>query len=123
MRRVSITNLGARPRDIQVTSYAELALTPQAADAAHPAFSNLFVETEFVPDIGALLATRRKRSDDETPVWAAHVLVADGETVGDLQYRDRSRAISRARHNPAQSQSRSSTAGRFRTRSARCSTR
>ena len=49
MRRVSITNLGIRARDIQVTSYAELSLAPQAADAAHPAFSNLFVETEFVP--------------------------------------------------------------------------
>ncbi len=75
LRRVSITNRGMRPRDIQVTSYAELALTSQANDAAHPAFSNLFVETEFVPEFGALLATRRKRSDDETPVWAAQVLV------------------------------------------------
>ena len=65
VRRVSITNLGARARDIQVTSYAELSLAPQAADVAHPAFSNLFVETEFVPDVGAILATRRKRSDDE----------------------------------------------------------
>ena len=48
VRRVSITNLGARARDIQVTSYAEISLTSQAADVAHPAFSNLFVETEFV---------------------------------------------------------------------------
>ena len=32
VRRVSITNLGARTRDIQVTSYAELSLTSQAAD-------------------------------------------------------------------------------------------
>ncbi len=51
MRRVSITNLGTRPREIQVTSYAELCLAPQAADVAHPAFSNLFVETEFVSDV------------------------------------------------------------------------
>ena len=66
MRRVSVTNLGARAREIQVTSYAELSLTSQAADVAHPAFANLFVETEFVPEMGALVATRRKRSDDET---------------------------------------------------------
>src|ERR1700722_14123020 len=66
IRRVSITNGGMRPRNIQVTSYAELALAPQAADASHPAFSNLFVQTEFIPDVGAILATRRKRSDDET---------------------------------------------------------
>ena len=99
LRRVSITNRGLRPRDIQVTSYAEIALTTQANDAAHPAFSNLFVETEFVPELGALIATRRKRSDDETSVWAAHLLVVEGATVGDVQYEtDRARFIGRG-HN------------------------
>jgi len=98
MRRISITNGGMRARDIQVTSCAELSLTTQAADAAHPAFANLFVETEFVPDIGALLATRRKRSDDETSVWVAHVVVVEGDSSGDLQYEtDRARFIGRGR--------------------------
>ena len=96
VRRVSITNLGARARNIQVTSYAEISLTSQAADVAHPAFSNLFVETEFAPDVGAILATRRKRSEDEPSVWAAHVLFAEGETVGDLQFEtDRARFLGR----------------------------
>lgn len=96
VRRVSITNLGTRAREIQVTSYAELCLVRQAADAAHPAFSNLFVQTEFVPDVGALLATRRRQSDKETDVWAAHVVAVEGETVGDLQFEtDRSRFIGR----------------------------
>jgi cyclic beta-1,2-glucan synthetase len=98
VRRISISNLGVRSRDIQVTSYAELSLTSQAADVAHPAFANLFVETEFVPQIAGLVATRRKRSDDEPSVWAAHVMVVDGETVGDLQYEtDRAAFIGRAR--------------------------
>ena len=96
VRRVSITNLGARARDIQVTSYAEISLTSQPADVAHPAFSNLFVETDFVPDVGAILATRRKRSDDEPSVWAAHVVFAEGETAGDLQFEtDRARFLGR----------------------------
>ena len=95
-RRVSITNLGTRGRDIQVTSYAEVCLTTQAADVAHPAFSNLFVQTEFVPDVGALLATRRRQSDEQTSVWAAHVLSVEGETVGTLQYEtDRARFLGR----------------------------
>ena len=99
VRRVSITNLGMRTREIQVTSYAELCLASQAADAAHPAFSNLFVQTEFVPEVGALLATRRRQSDKETAVWAAHVVAVEGETVGDLQFEtDRSRFIGRG-HN------------------------
>jgi len=82
VRRVSITNSGARMREIQVTSYAELCLVSQAADLAHPAFSNLFVQTDFLPDAVALLATRRRQSDKETAVWAAHVVVVDGEIVG-----------------------------------------
>ena len=96
VRRVSITNLGVRARDVQVTSYAEISLSSQAADVAHPAFSNLFVETEFVPDVGAILATRRKRSDDEPSVWVAHLLCSEGETVGDLQCEtDRARFLGR----------------------------
>jgi cyclic beta-1,2-glucan synthetase len=99
VRRVSITNLGARTREIQVTSYAELSLASQAADLAHPAFFNLFVQTEYVPDVGALLATRRRQSEKETPVWAAHMVVVDGETVGDLQFEtDRARFIGRGHY-------------------------
>ena len=98
IRRVSITNLGVRARDIQVTSYAELSLTSQAADVAHPAFANLFVETEFVSDVGAIVATRRKRSEDEPSVWVAHVLVSEAEALGELQYEtDRAKFIGRTR--------------------------
>jgi len=99
VRRVSLTNLGADTRDIQVTSYAELSLASQAVDMAHPAFSNLFVQTEFVPDVGALLATRRRQSDKDTAVWAAQVVVVEGETVGDLQFEtDRARFLGRGHH-------------------------
>ncbi len=51
---MSLTNLGSRSREIELTSYVEIALAPQAADVAHPAFQNLFVQTEFVPEIGDL---------------------------------------------------------------------
>ena len=98
VRRVSITNLGVRARMIQVTSYAELSLTSQAADVSHPAFAKLFVETDFVPEVGALVATRRKRANDEASVWAAHLMFTDGETVGELQYEtDRARFVGRTR--------------------------
>jgi cyclic beta-1,2-glucan synthetase len=96
IRRVSVTNSGMRVREIQVTSYAELCLAPQAADVAHPAFSNLFVQTEFVREVGALVATRRRQSDKETAIWAAHVAAVEGETTGELQYdTDRSRFLGR----------------------------
>jgi len=96
MRRVSITNHGSRAREIQITSYAELCLTSQAADAAHPAFAKLFVETEFVSELGTLLATRRKQSDNDKPIWAAHIVVTDAETLGDLEFEtDRAQFIGR----------------------------
>jgi len=56
----------------------------------------LFIQTEFVREAGALLATRRRQSDRETPVWSAHVVAVEGETVGELQFEtDRSRFIGR----------------------------
>ena len=99
VRRVSITNLGGtRTREIELTSYAEIVLAPPLADTAHPAFSNLFVQTEFAAELGALLATRRPRSHGEAQVWAAHVIVAEGDTVGELQYEtDRARFLGRGR--------------------------
>jgi len=99
VRRISVTNMGSSARELQVTSYAELSLAPQAADVAHPAFGNLFVQTEFVPEVGALLATRRRRSDEETTVWVAQVVVVEGDTVGSLQYEtDRTRFLGRGHH-------------------------
>ena len=98
LRRLTVTNLENHDREIDVTSYAEVVLAPQAADEAHPAFSNLFVETEFVPELGTLLATRRPRSAVEPQVWLAHLAAVEGETVGELQYEsDRARFLGRGR--------------------------
>src|SRR5215470_8741678 len=98
VRRVSVTNLGGQPREIELTSYAEIVLAPAAADTAHPVFSNLFVETEALPDGATLLATRRTRLVDEAPVWAAHTLVVEGQTGGSAQYEtDRARLLGRGR--------------------------
>ena len=96
VRRVSITNSGSRPRDLEITSYAELVLAPQSADVAHPAFSKLFVETEYLPDVGAILATRRKRSPGDPEIWAAHLTVIDGGAVGAPEFEtDRARFLGR----------------------------
>ena len=97
VRRVSITNLGTRAREIQVTSYAELCLASQAADVAHPAFSNLFVQTEFVPEVDALLATRRSNPTKKRLCGPRTWSVVEGETVGELAIRNGSLAIYRAR--------------------------
>lgn len=95
VRQVSLSNLGARSREIELTSYAEIVLATPAADAAHPAFSNLFVQTEFVPGVEALLATRRPRGADESAVWAAHLAVSAGARSGVQYETDRARFIGR----------------------------
>ena len=98
VRRISITNHGTRTREIEVTSYAEIVLAPPAADAAHPAFSNLFVQTERVAERDTLLAARRPRAHDDPPVWLAHVLAVEGEPIGDLEWEtDRARFVGRGR--------------------------
>ncbi len=98
VRRVTISNSGVRTREIEVTSYAELVLAPLSADIAHPAFSKMFIETEHLPGIGALLAGRRRRSPEEPEIWAAHLAVVEGELVGKRGFEtDRSRFIGRGR--------------------------
>ena len=47
VRRVTVTNNGDETREIELTSYGEIVLAPPEADRAHPAFANLFVETEW----------------------------------------------------------------------------
>ena len=96
MRCITLTNGGPGTREIEITSYAELALAPQAADVAHPAFSKLFIQTEYRADLGALIATRRRRSPTEPEIWAAHLAVTRHETVGMTEYEtDRARFLGR----------------------------
>ena len=96
VRRVSISNTGLQARDIEVTSYAEIVLAPPAADAAHQAFSKIFVQTEYLAAEKAILATRRRRSAGEPELWAAHLAVVEGESVGEVEIEtDRARFIGR----------------------------
>ena len=101
IRHLSITNDGPREREIEITSYAEIVLAPQAADVAHPAFSNLFVKTEYLPEERALLAVRRPRKSADPHLWAAHVIGSD--SIAAVEYEtDRARFLGRGRtiHNP-----------------------
>ncbi|GAB2908036.1 GH36-type glycosyl hydrolase domain-containing protein [Paralcaligenes ginsengisoli] len=84
IRRLSITNSGTKDREIELTSYAEVVLAPMAADTAHPAFSNLFIQTEYLPEVQGLMAMRRPRSAADAPVWAAHIFAGSthGENAG-----------------------------------------
>ena len=96
LRRITITNRSPVTRTIELTSYAEVVLAVPAADATHPAFSNLFVQTEFAQKSSAILCTRRARSQEEKPPWLLHLMVAQGGQLGEISCEtDRSRFIGR----------------------------
>jgi cyclic beta-1,2-glucan synthetase len=98
VRRLTLTNLGSRPRDLEVTSYAEPVLATPRADLGHPAFGKLFLETEFLPAEGALLCRRRPRAVEQQPIWGVHVMAVDGPAVSDVEYEtDRARFLGRGR--------------------------
>src|SRR5690606_22707890 len=75
LRRVRLTNRSGQRRQIELTSYAEVVIAPPATDALHPAFSNLFVQTENVRARQAIQCTRRPRSRDEQAPWMFHLMV------------------------------------------------
>ena len=86
LRRVSVTNLGRTTRTIEFTSFSEVVLAKPAADAAHPAFSNLFVQTELLRPRPAILCTRRPRSGSEKQPWMLHLMTVQGTQIGETSY-------------------------------------
>ncbi|MBU0607611.1 MAG: carbohydrate-binding protein [Armatimonadetes bacterium] len=98
VRRLSLTNHGRTPRELDLTSYMEVVLGPAAADLDHPAFSNLFVETEFIADRDALLCTRRARTPQERAPYLVHVVACDSKSSTPTRYEtDRCRFVGRGR--------------------------
>ena len=86
LRRVRITNRSRVKRVIDVTSYAEVVIAPCAADALHPMFSNLFVQTEIIKQRQAILCTRRPRSIDEHAPWMIHLMAVHGAEIQKVSY-------------------------------------
>ncbi|MFI4952687.1 MAG: GH36-type glycosyl hydrolase domain-containing protein, partial [Burkholderiales bacterium] len=96
LRRTRIVNRSRVRKVIELTSYTEIVLAPAAQDAIHPAFSNLFVQTEIAPEQQAILCTRRPRSPGEQTPWVFHLMVAHGVTATDVSYEtDRMRFVGR----------------------------
>jgi cyclic beta-1,2-glucan synthetase len=86
LRRIRITNKTLSTKILEVTSYAEAVMASQASDEAHPAFSNLFVQTQIVPEHNTIFCTRRPRSEEETPPWMFHLMHVSGSEVQAVSY-------------------------------------
>lgn len=77
LRKITLTNYSEEERNIEITSYAEVVLNSQQADKAHPAFSNLFVQTEYIQEHHSVLAKRRPREQNQEPIWLVHTVASD----------------------------------------------
>ncbi|HXD74169.1 MAG TPA: glucoamylase family protein, partial [Vicinamibacterales bacterium] len=98
VRRIGIANHSDRMREVEITSYGEIALASPAADFSHPAFGKLFIETEFLSDCSALLCRRRPGGNDPDEVWAVHVLSLEGRPHSVVECEtDRLRFLGRGR--------------------------
>lgn len=86
LRRVRITNRAWTHRTIEVTSYAEVVLAPPMADAQAPAFGNLFIQTELLPDQRAILCSRRPRAHTDPVPWMFHLMTVHGAPPEDVSY-------------------------------------
>ena len=95
IRRIHLHNNSDFSRNLRLTSYGEVILAPQAADARHPAFNKLFIESEFVPELNLQIFTRRPRSNHESTVFMGHMLVAVGSQGAARHEADRNRFIGR----------------------------
>ena len=100
LRKITLTNYSNRERRIELTSYAEVAINSQQADRSHPAFSNLFVQTEYVQEHHSVLARRRPRESQEEAVWLVHTIASqdgpDDENILQIET-DREKFIGRNR--------------------------
>ena len=98
LRRIKITNKTQSAKVLDITSYAEVVMATQASDEAHPAFSNLFVQTEINREHNTIYCTRRPRSEEEGPPWMFHLMHVHGSEVEDISFEtDRMQFIGRGR--------------------------
>jgi cyclic beta-1,2-glucan synthetase len=98
LRRIRITNKTQSAKVLDITSYAEVVMAAQASDEAHPAFSNLFVQTQIIREHNTIYCTRRPRSEEERPPWMFHLMHVHGAEVEDVSFEsDRMQFIGRGR--------------------------
>jgi cyclic beta-1,2-glucan synthetase len=96
LRTVELHNTGRRPLRLTLALAFEAVLAPQAADEAHAAFSNLFVQARWSAAERALFLQRRPRLAHEKTVHAVHFLAACDDPLAQVSAcADRARWLGR----------------------------
>ncbi|HSP40615.1 MAG TPA: glucoamylase family protein, partial [Gillisia sp.] len=100
LRKLTLTNYSDRERTLEISSYAEVVLNKMVDHNSHPAFSKLFVETEYMAKHHSIFAKRRPRSKEEKPIWLVHTFSCNcqDKTSSSLQFEtERSNFIGKGR--------------------------
>ncbi|MEO8608430.1 MAG: glucoamylase family protein [Chloroflexota bacterium] len=98
VRRIRITNQSSDSRRLFISSYGEVILASHDTDQRHQAFNKMFIESEFVQEVNALLFRRRPRSVQEPPVYLLHMLVVENDQMETVAYEtDRAQFLGRHR--------------------------
>lgn len=79
IRTVTLTNHSDRNGEFELTSYMQVVDDYHLAEAAHPAFNKMFLELEFVHDRNLLIASRRKRSEEDNHGLVMHMVVSESD--------------------------------------------
>ena len=78
VRQITLHNETNRPRRLTLTSAARPVLFDATRAPTHPAFSSMFIESEAIAEIDALLFARRPQTLEEKPAVLVHRLVREG---------------------------------------------
>ncbi|MEG1891961.1 MAG: hypothetical protein RR301_11100, partial [Clostridia bacterium] len=96
IHHVTITNTAGAERMMEVCDYLEPVLAPQREDAAHPAFQNLFLQTERLNRYGVAVS-RRPRGERDVPRRLWHMLSTDVSLMVFRVQTDRTAFLGRGR--------------------------
>ena len=86
LRTVTLQNLSNGDLTVEVMSCFEAVLTDPRADEAHPAFSNLFLQTEWHPQWRALMLSRKPRLQGDPAMAVAHFLADSDANVAAIDF-------------------------------------
>ncbi len=86
VRHVTLHNETNRPRSLTVTSAARPVLFEGTSAPPHPTFSSMFIESEVVGELDALVFARRPQTAEEKPAVLVHRLVREGSAVSFAGY-------------------------------------
>ena len=69
VKKVSMYNNSNVRREILINTYVEPAMTDYMTNVVHPSFSNLQIETYYDEQLDAIIASKRKKTEEDTDLY------------------------------------------------------